>query len=128
MTKIHNPESVHPPVSTYSHGIEVPPKARWLYCAGQVGVDAAGKAGEGFEAQCEFAWMNLVNVLRSAGMTVGDIVKMTIYLVREEDLPPFRAIRDRYLGDARPAATLFFVRALARPEWLVEIEAVAAKV
>ena len=127
MAKTHNPETVHPPVSTYSHAIEVPPNARWLAVAGQVAMDTHGRIPEGFLAQCELAWTNLRHVLQSAGMCFEDVVKLNIYLIREEDLPAFREVRDRFLGEARPPSTLLFVRALARPEWLIEIEAMAAK-
>jgi enamine deaminase RidA (YjgF/YER057c/UK114 family) len=48
-------------------------------------------------------------------------------MVREQDLPVFREIRDRFLAGHRPATTLLFVKALARPQWLIEIDAVAAK-
>ena len=59
-----------------------------------------------------------------------DIVKLNIYLVAEVDpaeIPKMRAIRDRYVNVERPpASTLVVVSRLARPGWLIEIEAVAA--
>ena len=55
------------------------------------------------------------------------LAKIAIYLIREQDLPVFREIRDRYLDGHRPASTLLFISALARPDWLIEIEAVAAE-
>jgi enamine deaminase RidA (YjgF/YER057c/UK114 family) len=61
---------------------------------------------------------------------MADIVKLNIYLVAEVDqteVPKLRAIRDRYVNTAKPpASTLVVVSRLARPGWLVEIEAVAA--
>lgn len=127
MAIVHNPATVHPPVGAYSHGVEVPPNARWLFISGQVALRADGKVPEGFEAQCHQAWMNLHQVLKSAGMEIKDLVKLTVFMVREEDLPTFRQVRDQYLKGWHPATTLVFVRALARPQWLIEIEAVAAK-
>lgn len=126
MNRIHNPETVHSPVSSYSHAIEVPPNARWLCVAGQVALSLEGEIPEGFAAQCELAWTNLYSVLESVGMGKDDLVKLTVFMVREEDLPAFREVRDRFLEGARPATTLIFVKALARPEWLIEIEAIAA--
>jgi enamine deaminase RidA (YjgF/YER057c/UK114 family) len=126
--KIHNPPSVAAPLAAYSQGIEVPPNARWLHVSGQIATDTTGAVPEGIEAQARLAFQNLAAVLRSADMDLGNLVKLTMYLTRTEDVPAFRAIRDQFLGDARPAATLVVVQALVRPEWLVEVEAVAAKV
>ena len=67
---------------------------------------------------------------KTAGGTMADIVKMNIYLIAEVDqaeVPKLRAIRDRYVNKQKPpASTLVVVSRLARPGWLVEIEAVAA--
>ena len=125
--KIHNPSSIFPPLSSYSHALEVDPNARWLLVSGQVGIAPDGKAPQGFREQCELAWSNLDEVLKSAGMGMSDLAKITIYLIREQDLPVFREIRDRYLDGHLPASTLLFISALARPDWLIEIEAVAAQ-
>ena len=73
---------------------------------------------------------NLKLALEAAGATMADIVKMNIYLVAEVDqteVPKLRAIRDRYVNVAKPpASTLVVVTRLARPGWLIEIEAIAA--
>lgn len=125
--KTHNPSSIYPPLSSYSHALEVAPNARWLLVSGQVGVAPDGKVPKGFREQCELAWSNLDEVLKSGGMGIGHLAKITIYLIREQDLQVFREIRDRYLDGHRPASTLLFISALARPDWLIEIEAVAAQ-
>ena len=124
---VHNPRTVHPPVGAYSHAIEAPPNSRWLFISGQIALSRDGKVPKDFAEQCELAWTNLFNVLKSAGMDVKDLVKLTVFMVRESDLPTFREVRDQFLEGWRPATTLVFVRALARPEWLIEIEAVAAQ-
>ena len=66
-------------------------------------------------------------MLASAGMTVHDLVKVTHYLLRAEDIKPYVAVRSRFLGDARPASMLLVVPELVRPEFLLEVEAIAAK-
>ena len=53
MLKTNNPSSVAPPAAMYSHSVEVPPNARWLFTAGQVGMRPDGTLAEGFEAQHE---------------------------------------------------------------------------
>ena len=55
-----------------------------------------------------------------------DLVKVTTFLISRADLPTARAVRDRMLQGADPASTLIFVPGLASPDWLVEIEGVAA--
>ena len=115
----------------YSHIAKVS-KGTLIYLAGQVSSDASGKlVGEGnFEAQVEQVFGNLKLALEAAGATMADIVKMNIYLVAEVDqaeVPKLRAIRDRYVNVAKPpASTLVVVTRLARPGWLIEIEAIAA--
>jgi enamine deaminase RidA (YjgF/YER057c/UK114 family) len=124
--KVHNPATVHA-APTYSHGIEVPPNARWLYISGQVGAGRDGKPLDGVEAQTRQALENIKAILASAGMSLADVVKMTSYLIDEEDIDSFRKARLAQLGEHRPASTLVVARRLAQPAWLVEIEAVAAK-
>jgi enamine deaminase RidA (YjgF/YER057c/UK114 family) len=127
MTTVHNPRTVHAPVGSYSHAIEVPPNARWLFISGQIALSPDGKVPKDFPEQCRLVWTNLHNVLKSAGMDKKDLVKLTVFMLRESDLPTFREARDRFLEGRHPATTLVFVRALARPEWLIEIEAIAAR-
>ena len=124
---IHNPPQIAAPLGAYSNGIGTPAGGRWLHIAGQVGVAADGSLGQGVEAQAELAWKNLLAVLADAGMDAGDLVKVQHFLVDAADLPAYGAVRSRFLGDARPASTLLIVAALARPEWRVEIDAVAWK-
>ena len=125
-----SPATLLPPAG-YSHIAKVS-KGALIYLAGQVSSDASGKlVGEGnFEAQVEQVFGNLKIGVEAAGGTMADIVKLNIYLVSEVDqteVPKLRAIRDRYVNTAKPpASTLVVVSRLARPGWLVEIEAVAA--
>lgn len=126
MLKQYKPQTVAPPFSRYSHGVEAPAGARWLYISGQVGVAPDGKIADGAEAQIEQAWRNVLSVLEAAGMGPGDLVKVTTFLIDRDHLPIARSVRDRMLGGAEPASTLLFVSGLAGPDWLVEIEAIAA--
>jgi 2-iminobutanoate/2-iminopropanoate deaminase len=126
MLKRHNPTTVAPPFSRYSHGVAAPANARWLHVSGQVGVTPEGKVADGAEAQIEQAWRNVLSVLAAAGMGPHDLVKVTTFLIDRADLPMARAMRDRMLEGAAPASTLIFVAGLASPDWLVEVEAIAA--
>ncbi|MFO1038322.1 MAG: RidA family protein [Geminicoccaceae bacterium] len=121
------PGTIAPPFSNYSHGVLTEANCRWLHISGQVGVGRDGRIPGDFAAQMELACINMLAVLREAQMELDDIVKITVFLVREEHVRPYREIRDRMLQGRAPASTLLVVKALARPELLVEIEAVAAK-
>ena len=127
MSKQYAPATVAPPFSRYSHAVEVAAPARWLTISGQVGVFPDGGLADGAMAQMEQTWRNIFAVLAAAEMEAGDLVKVTAFLTRREDLGVYREVRDAMLGDARPASSLLFVAGLASPDWLVEIEAVAAK-
>jgi enamine deaminase RidA (YjgF/YER057c/UK114 family) len=127
MLKPINPPTIAPPFSRYSQAIEVPAGARWLHISGQVGVRPDGTLEQGFTAQAERAWDNLLAILAAAGMGPADVVKANVYLTRGSDLAESRRIRDAKLAGAAPASTLAVVAALANPAWLFEVEAVAAK-
>ena len=126
MLKKHNPHTSSPAFSSYSLAIEAPAQARWLHISGQVGVAPDGSFAEGPEAQMEAAFQNILAILGAAGMGPHDLVKITVFLTRSEDIGLYRAVRDRMLAGAEPASTLLVISALADPAWLVEIEAVAA--
>ena len=128
--EIFSPATLPPPTG-YSHVAKVN-RGTLVYIAGQVSSDASGAlVGEGnFEAQAERVYANVKLALEAAGATMADIVKMNTYLVAEvspDEVPKFRAVRDRYVNTAKPAAsTLVVVSRLARPGWLIEVEVVAA--
>ena len=128
MLKPINPPTIAPPFARYSQAIEVPAGLRWLYISGQVGVRPDGAIEQGFPAQAERAWDNVLAILVAAGMGPADIVKVNAYLTRGSDVSESRRIRDaRLAGAVPPAHTLAVVAALANPDWLFEIDAVAAK-
>ena len=128
MPSHHKPSDIAPPFSAYSHGVSVEPGARWLHISGQVGITPEGDVPADLEAQTEQAWRNVLAVLADAGMGPHDLVKVTGYVTRKEAVPLYREVRDRLLDGAEPASTLIGVGGLAHPDWVVEIEAVAAKV
>jgi enamine deaminase RidA (YjgF/YER057c/UK114 family) len=127
MLKHYKPDNVAPPFSRYSHAVEAPAAARWLHVSGQIGVKPDGTIAEGAEAQLEQAWRNIFAILEAAGMTKRDLVKTTTFLApHAADVGLARRVRERMLEGAEPASTLIFVPGLARPDFLIEIEAIAA--
>jgi enamine deaminase RidA (YjgF/YER057c/UK114 family) len=125
--KTYNPAAVAQPTGPFSHGVETPANARWLYLSGQVGMAADGTVPTDLAGQAEQCWRNIKAILAAAGMGVENLVKCTHFLTRAEDVPVYGKIRAQQLGEARPASTLLVISALARPGLLVEVEAIAAK-
>ena len=118
--------AIAPPSSRFAHGVEVADARRILYVSGQLGVAPDGQLEKGSEAQIERVWLNVLAILKEAGMGPENVVKVNGYLTRREDVRAYREIRDRMLGGVAAAATLVVVTALVIPEATVEIEVVAA--
>jgi enamine deaminase RidA (YjgF/YER057c/UK114 family) len=112
----------------YSHVVELTGPGRMIFIAGQVPLDRDGAlVGPGdFRAQATQVFENLKLALADVGAGFEHVVKTTNFLADVSHRPILREVRDRYLNAAAPpASTLIGVTALAFPEWLVEIEAVA---
>ena len=114
-------------IGTYSDAVEVSANAHWLFTAGTPGLAEDGSLPTDITAQAELAWQHIDHILRKAGMTINDIVKLTQYLVSAADIPAYAAVRARRLAGARPASMLLVVPALVRPGFLLEVEVIAAK-
>jgi 2-iminobutanoate/2-iminopropanoate deaminase len=127
MLNFLNPPSAPPPFSRYSQMVSAPAGCRWLHVSGQVGCDRNHQTASGFEAQAEMAWGNLIACLEADGMSAADLVKVNVILTRTGDVAASRAVRDRVLQGAQPASTLIVVSSLASPDWLIEVEGIAAK-
>jgi len=109
----------------YSHGVETRPGVRMLHVSGQVGQTPEGVLPSDFHGQCRQALLNVSAVLAAANMTLTDIVKMSFYLVRREDMDALVEVRKELLDGVRPAITTVFVAGLVSPDWLVEVEVIA---
>ena len=114
-------------IGSYNDAIVVPPNARWLYSSGTPGLELNNKLPEGIERQTDVMWTHLLNILGKAGMGPEDLVKVTTWLLHAEHVAPYVAARKRILGDVKPAFMLVVVNQLVKPEFLVEVEIVAAK-
>ena len=128
MIKRLTPGNIHPPLARYAHATEVPPGARWLVLSGQLGIAADGSIPPDVESQATVCFENIVAILREASMDVSNLVRLTTYLTDEADLAAYMKVRDRFVADPPPASTLLVVRSFSKKQFLVEIEAIAAKV
>lgn len=128
MMKMTNlqPARVHKPFSAYALATEVTDASRWLHISGQVGADNDGTPIDGIEGQLDAIFYKLGEILHEAGMDRTNLVKISIFLTRPQDVPVMRQIRDRFMAGHLCASTLLIVAGLANPAFLAEVEAVAA--
>ncbi|PPR76726.1 MAG: hypothetical protein CFH01_01863 [Alphaproteobacteria bacterium MarineAlpha2_Bin1] len=123
-----NPKTLPKPEGKWSHAIEVPTASRTLYIAGQAGYDSNGILPLTFAEQAENTYSNIVRVLEDANMSVEDLVMGTIYMIEEKtNLDILIKASKKHFGKHAWAGTLIYVKSLAYPELLLEINAIAAK-
>lgn len=122
------PPTIAPPFARYSHGMALPPGARLAVTSGQLGMAADGSIPESAEAQADVCFANIAAILAEAGMGLADIVRLNAYVTDRAHMAGYMASRDRHVGErSPPASTLVIVSGFTRPEFKVEIEAIAAK-
>lgn len=122
-----SPSSIHPPFAHYSHGVEIMPGGRLVFCSGQLGIGRDGAVPEGVEAQARLCFRAIAAILGEAGMSLADIVRVNAFVTSAEYLGGYMKVRDEFVGNPPPASTLMIVQGFARPEFKVEIEAIAAR-
>jgi reactive intermediate/imine deaminase len=110
----------------YSQGIQI---GNSVYVSGQVALDAEGNVvGKGdMKAQTRQALENVKTVLEASGASMEDVVKVTVYVTDISRLAETHEVRSQFFPDPPPASTGVEISALAFPDLLVEIEAVAVK-
>ena len=121
------PSGIHPPFARYAHGVLVPAGADTVFCSGQLGIAADKHVPPDIEGQAALCFEAIGAILAEAGMSLSDVVRLNAYVTGREHLAGYMAVRDRYAPASPPASTLMIVSGFARPEFLVEIEAIAAR-
>lgn len=109
-------------IARFSDGVVIEGTVRTLRTSGIPGFRRDGTLPSDFGEQANCAWENIAGILAAAGMSVANIVSVTHYLVRREDLPLYRRICEEQLGACRPASMLLFAAGLPWPEMLVELQ------
>ncbi len=119
-------KSVYDP-PTYAQAVKVSGAQTILYIAGQVAYTADGGAAHAgdFKAQARAALQCLKAQVEAGGGTMANIVKVNTYLTDIRHRADYGAIREEFFGKKLPASTLVAVSALAHPDFLIEIEAIA---
>jgi enamine deaminase RidA (YjgF/YER057c/UK114 family) len=128
--RIFNPDTLFKPTAGYSQVAEVN-EGKIVYIAGQVAVDKSGQivGKEDFRAQVQQVFENLKAAVEAAGGDFNSVIKLNYYCAESVDpaqFPALREVRDKYVNIANPPTSTFVVvKRLVRPEWLIEVEAVA---
>ncbi len=120
------PGTIRAPFARYSHAIEVPAGTRLVFCSGQLGIDPDETIPATVEGQTTRCFENIGAILGEAGLSMADVVRINAYVTGREHMQGYMTVRDRYTSDPPPASTLMIVNGFTRPEFLVEVEVVAA--
>ncbi|MEM8868442.1 MAG: RidA family protein [Verrucomicrobiota bacterium] len=126
MFKSLTPDSIMPAFAKYSHGMELPPGMRLIFCSGQLGIDREGAVPEDTEGQARLCFENVKAILAEGGMGFEHIVRINAFVTGREHLKPYMKVRDELFEQPAPASTLMIVSGFAREEFTVEVEVVAA--
>lgn len=122
----HNPTQLFPPYRGYVHGAEIADGSRLLFISGLNGFERDGTTmPESCDEQAELIWSHIRAILASAGMTVDNLVSLRTYLADPKFDEPNARMRAKQLGAHRVASTVVCCQ-LLKPQWKLEIEAVAA--
>ena len=127
MTTFLDPRDVHAPVGPYSHTAVVPAGTELVFISGQVGMRADGSVPADFAEQAELTFQNLSACLAAHGLGLDAVVKLGVFVLPGQDFKALRTARERHFGTHRPTSTSVYVPQLAAPQFLLEIEAIAAK-
>ena len=122
------PAAIAAPFAAYSHATLAQP-TRLLAISGQLGLAADGTVPAGAEAQARICFQNIDHILAEAGMDRRHIMRLNAYVTDRSHMQGYMAARDAWMQDAShlPASTLMIVSGFTRPEFVVEIEALAAE-
>ncbi|MBI2880892.1 MAG: RidA family protein [Candidatus Tectomicrobia bacterium] len=122
--RIKSPKVYEPPPNTWSQALRA---GNHVYIAGQTAMSPKGKlVGKGDPlAQARQVFKNIRGLVEKAGGTMNDVVKINVYVTDIRNADPVRRARGAFFKGDFPTSTLVCVAALASPDFLVEIEAVA---
>lgn len=98
-----------------------------IVTSGQLGLDADGRIPEGVAAQAEICFANIRDILAEAGAGIENVLRFSAFVTRREDMAGYMRVRDRWVAGltVKPASTLVIVSGFTRPDFLVEVEALA---
>jgi 2-iminobutanoate/2-iminopropanoate deaminase len=118
LRKITTPKVPEPPGGIYTNCYALGDQ---IFMAGQTA------SGNGMEAQARAVFTKIKDLLEAANASLADIVKMTVYVTDIAKRPEFGKVRNEFFPGEKPCSTLVEVKALAAPDWLVEVDVTALR-
>lgn len=122
--KALTPDSLPAPFGAYEHGVQA---GQLIVTSGQLALSPDGRIPFNVREQAERCFENIRVILAEAGADFSNVMRFTGYVTRREDFAPYMAVRDALVHDfaVKPASTLLIVTGFTKPEFLVEVEALA---
>lgn len=124
LTPINSP-SAPQSAGGYSQAVDISGAQRLLFVSGQIPETVTGNVPAEFSAQARLVWQNVIAQLEAAGMSIGNLVKVTMFLSSREFAVANREVRQEALQGHTPALTVI-ITGIFDEKWLLEIEAIAA--
>ena len=97
-----------------------------MVTSGQLGIGSDAQVPADCEAQAELCFANIAAILSEDGMTLANVVRLNAYVTGREHMQGYMRVRDRQFPGTPPASTLMIVSGFTRPEFVLEIEVIAA--
>ncbi|MGI9394109.1 MAG: RidA family protein [Boseongicola sp.] len=125
-----NPRSIAPPFARYAHGVLIPNGATLICTSGQLGMAVDGTVPDSVGSQAEICFANIDAILSESGADRSNVIRVNAYVTDRNHMADYMEARDRWLASVKrlPASTLMIVSGFTRPEFLVEVEVLAAKI
>jgi enamine deaminase RidA (YjgF/YER057c/UK114 family) len=121
------PKTIAAPFARYSHGVVVDAQKKLVFTSGQLALGSEGVIPEGAREQAELCFFNIDEILKEAHTSSAHVVKINAFVTGREYMSGYMEARDAWLAgsDNLPASTLMIVTGFTRPEFVVEVEAIA---
>lgn len=123
-----NPPSISPPFANYSHGVAIANHGSLVFTSGQLAQHADGSVPAGARAQADLCFHNIEAILAEANAGIEHVIKINAFVTNRSHMQAYMDARDNWLSTVEklPASTLMIVGGFTRPEFLVEVEVIAA--
>lgn len=120
------PDTIRAPFAHYCHGAEISPGTKLVLVSGQLGMAKDGTIPPDCAGQARICFANITAILAEAGLGLQDVAQLRAFVTGREHLGPYMKVRDALFANHLPASTLMIVSGFSRPDFVVEVEVIAA--
>lgn len=123
-----NPDTISAPFARYSHGVEISAGHKLIFTSGQLAMKSDGTIPASAADQARLCFHNISEILAAANASAADAIKINAFVTHRIHMTAYMQARDEWLQDVNdlPTSTLMIVAGFTRPEFVVEVEVVAA--